>query len=533
MHRLRADRRHLLRLAAAAAGTLWLPRSAWSQPRITDNPFTLGVASGSPLPGSVVLWTRLVSTGLFGGSNLPDAAITVRWEVAHDAAFARVVQKGQAQALPELGHSVHVQAEGLDSGRGYFYRFMAGGDANQWVSATGHTSTLPAPDARPANLRLAYASCQRWEHGYFSAWRHVVADAPDAVVFLGDYIYEYPGALNAVRAGTGTWALTLDDYRKRYALYKGDADLQAAHAACPWFVVWDDHEVQNDYAGLSPGDSGPPVADFAARRAAAYQAYYEHMPLRASVLTRGLTGLASGAEMRIYGEARFGQLAALYLLDARQYRSPQACTRGGKPGSSNVDPATCAAWTDPARTMLGVEQERWLDDRLRANAGTGGWNLLGQSTLFGPRDFKPGAGAVFWNDGWDGYAPARRRLVDALQRHRVANPVLLGGDVHENWVGHVLADYADPSSPSVGVEFCGTGITSRSGGNARIAELLAENPHFVYADAERKGYGIVDIAPQQAGVSLRVVSDVTARQTDVQTLARFAVQAGKPRVERV
>ncbi len=528
-----SDRRALLRLAAAAAGTLWLPRSAWSQPRLSDDPFTLGVASGSPQPGSVVLWTRLLSAGPFGGSKLPDAAITVRWELAYDEAFARIVQRGQAQALPEFGHSVHVEVAGLDSDQRYFYRFMTGGDANQWVSATGRTRTLPAPEARPARWRLAYASCQRWEHGYFSAWRHVVADQPDAVVFLGDYIYEYPGALNPVRAGTGTWALTLDDYRKRYALYKGEAELQAAHAACPWFVVWDDHEVQNDYAGLAPGDSGPGVADFAARRAAAYQAYYEHMPLRASVLTRGLTGLGNGAEMRIYGQARFGQLAALHMLDARQYRSPQACTRGGKPGSSTVDPATCAGWTDPARTMLGLEQERWLDDQFRRHAGTAGWNLLGQSTLFGPRDFKPGAGALLWNDGWDGYAPARRRLVDALRRYRVSNPVFLGGDVHENWVGHVLADYADPASPSVGVEFCGTAITSRSGGNAKTAELLAENPHFVYADAERKGYGIADITPQQLSVSLRVVSDVSLRQTTIETLAQFAVQAGRSRVERV
>ncbi len=339
MHPSRTDRRHLLRLAAATAGTLCLPRSAWSQPRLRNNPFSLGVASGSPLHDSVVLWTRLVQTGLFGGSNLPDTPITVRWELAHDEAFARIAQKGQAQALPALGHSVHVEVGGLDSERSYFYRFMVGGDGNDWVSAPGRTRTLPAPDAKPAALRLAYASCQRWEHGYFGAWRHLVADQPDAVVFLGDYIYEYPGAVNAVRQGTGTWALTLDDYRKRYALYKGDADLQAAHAACPWFVVWDDHEVQNDYAGLTAGDSGPPVADFAARRAAAYQAFYEHMPLRASVLTRALAGLATGAEMRIYGQVRFGHLATMHLLDARQYRGPHACTRGGRPGSSTVDPS--------------------------------------------------------------------------------------------------------------------------------------------------------------------------------------------------
>ena len=526
------DRRHLLRLAAAGAGTLCLPRSAWSQPRLRDNPFALGVASGSPRHDGVVLWTRLLQPGLFGGSNLPDAPITVRWELAHDEAFTRIAHKGQAQAVPELAHSVHVEAAGLDSERHYFYRFMLGGEGNDWVSAVGRTRTLPAPDARTASLRLVYASCQRWEHGYFSAWRHAAAERPDAVVFLGDYIYEYPGSGNAVRAGSGSWAITLADYRKRYALYKGDADLQAAHAACPWFVTWDDHEVQNDYAGLVAGDSGPAVADFAARRAAAYQAFYEHMPLRANVLTRALAGLASGAEMRIYGQARFGQLATMHLLDARQYRSAQVCTRDGKPGSSTVDPAGCAGWTDPARSMLGSEQERWLGESFGRNAGDGAWNLLAQSTLFGPRDFKPGAGQNLWNDGWDGYAPARQRLIDALRKDRTANPVLLGGDVHENWVGHVLADYADPASPSVGVEFCGTSITSRSGGNARLAEHLAENPHFVFADAERKGYGVADLTPQQMTVSLRVVDDVTARDTKIQTLAKFAVQAGRPKVER-
>ena len=532
MHSPRPDRRHLLRQAAAAVCTLWLPRSAWSQPRLSGNPFTLGVASGSPLHDGVVLWTRLVHTGLFGGSNLPNTPITVRWELAHDEAFTRIAQKGQAQALPELGHSVHVEAAGLDSGRSYFYRFMVGGDGNDHVSMTGRTRTLPAPDAQPASLRLAYASCQRWEHGHFSAWRHLVADRPDAVVFLGDYVYEYPGAANAVRAGTGSWTLTLDDYRKRYAQYKGDADLQAAHAACPWFVAWDDHEVQNDYAGLTPGDSGPAVADFAARRVAAYQAYYEHMPLRASVLTRALAGLATSAEMRIYGQVRFGQLATMHLLDARQYRSPQACTREGKLGSSTVNPATCATWLDPARTMLGAQQEQWLADSLGRNAGEGGWNLLGQTSLFGPRDFKPGPGQSLWNDGWDGYAPARTRLVDALRKHRVANPVFLGGDVHENWVGHVLADYENPASASVGVEFCGTSISARSGGNAKTAERLAENPHFVFADGERKGYGIADITPQQVTVTLRVVSDVSAKDATIETLAKFAVAAGVPKVER-
>jgi alkaline phosphatase D len=236
--------------------------------------------------------------------------------------------------------------------------------------------------------------------------------------------------------------------------------------------------------------------------------------------------------MRLYGQVRLGQLATLSLLDARQYRSAHACTQGGHPGSSRVDPATCDAWSDPARSMLGAEQEAWLDERFARAAGEGGWTLLAQSTLFGPRDLRRGEGQSFWNDGWDGYAPARERLIGSLRKHRVANPVLLGGDLHENWVGHVRADDADGPRPNVGVEFCGTSISSRSGGNARMAELLAENPHFVFADAERKGYGLLELAPKQMSVALRVVDDVSARQSGIGTLATFAVQAGTSRIER-
>lgn len=527
-------RRHLLRLAAAGTATLWLPRAAQSQaaqPRLADTPFTLGVASGSPTADGVVLWTRLHLPGLFGGSALPDAPLAVRWELAHDERFARIAQQGVAQALPELAHSVHVELTGLAPDRVYFYRFMLGGPGNDWVSPTGRTRTLPAAEASPAAWRLAYASCQRWDHGFFTAWRHLVADAPDAVLFLGDYIYEYPGSAQAVRLPTGGWTLSLADYRQRHALHRGDADLQAAHAACPWFVVWDDHEVQNDYAGLTPGNAGPAVADFAARRAAAYQAFYEHMPLRASVLVRALAGLAEGAQMRIHGQVRIGRLATLGLLDGRQYKDAPVCTRGGGLGSSRVDPAACPVWDDPARSLLGAAQERWLHQALGQAQGST-WTILGQTSLFGPRDFRPGPGRSLWNDGWDGYPAARQRLVDSLRSQRVANPVLLGGDVHENWVGQVLADYGDAASAPVGVEFCGTSITSRANGQAQLAERLAENPHFVFADAERRGYGLAEFRPDRLEVQLRVVDDATARQTRIDTLAAFQVVAGRPWVER-
>ena len=526
------SRRNLIKAAGAAAGTLWLARSAWCQPRWPENPFSLGVASGDCTEDSAVLWTRLHAPGR-PSASWGAAPLTVRWEIAHDEQFHRLALSGQAQALPELAHSVHVEARGLEPGRWYFYRFMVG----EYTSPVGRTLTLPGADSALRTLRLAYASCQKWEDGYFSAWRHMRAEQPDGVVFLGDYIYEYPARGSRIRVPTGGWVLSLEDYRQRYALYRSDPDLAAMHAACPWWMTWDDHEVQNDYAGQQAGNSGffEPVAPggFAARRAAAYQAWYEHMPVRSSVLRASMAGLTQGAEMRIYQRVRFGRLADLYLLDARQYKDAQVCTKDGGLGSSTLNPVNCAPWLDPNRSLLGRDQERWLEQGLAGALQRGTrWNLIGQQTLLGPRDFKPGSGQALWNDGWDGYAAARTRLTSALAHHRVPNPVVLGGDVHENWVGQVKADYADPGSKDVGVEFCGTSISSRSGGNARLAERLAENPHFVYAEAERKGYGLLDFSPSGLATTLRVVEDVARPDSGIETLARFQVEAGQPVVQR-
>jgi alkaline phosphatase D len=526
------QRRRLLKVAAAAGATLWLARSAWSQPRWPENPFTLGVASGDSTEDSVVLWTRLHVPGR-SSASWGREPLTLRWEIAHDEQFRKLVHTGQTLALPELAHSVHLEVAGLEAGRWYFYRFMAG----DYVSPIGRTRTLPQADSEYDRLRLAFASCQKWEDGYFSAWRHLRADQPDGVIFLGDYIYEYPGRGSRIRVPKGGWVVDLDDYRQRYALYRSDPDLAAMHAACPWWMTWDDHEVQNDYAGLQAGNSGfsepAPSHGFASRRAAAYQAWYEHMPVRSSVLTAALDGLYSGAEMRIYQRVRFGRLAELYLLDARQYKDPQACTKGGALGSGFVNPAQCPSWQDASRSLLGQRQEQWLTQELAQARSRGAlWQMLGQQTLFGPRDFKSGAGQSLWNDGWDGYSAARTRLTAALHQNRVPNAVLLGGDVHENWVGHVKADYADPDSANVGVEFCGTSITSRSGGNARLADRLAENPHFVFADAERKGYGLLDLSPKGLSTTLRVVEDVTRSDSGIETLARFHVETGRSQLHR-
>ena len=516
---------------------MFLPHGAWSRPHFTFDPFSLGVASGSPESNSVVLWTRLAIPGL-PASSLGSDPVTVRWQVAHDDQFQRVVQSGQSTAHADLAHSVHVEVAGLEADRWYFYRFMAG-DA---ISPVGRTRTFPKPGAAVNRLRLGYASCQKWEDGYFTAWRHMREENLDAVMFLGDYIYEYPALQSKVRSPSGGWVLTLDDYRQRYALYKGEADLQAMHAACPWLMTWDDHEVQNDYAGLQPGYSSASdpsnPADFLTRRAAAYQAYYEHMPIRAATLAQGLGELVdairTGAGMRIHSRVPYGRLASLYLLDTRQHKDPQVCSRGGAPGSAMVDPATCAPWHNPQRSLLGAQQERWLfNEFAQSQSRETGWTVLGQSSLFGQRDFKVGPEQTLWNDGWDGYTGARTRLTDALRKQAVANPVLLGGNVHENWVGHVKADFADPRSASVGVEFCGTSITSRSGGNAKIPQRLAENPHFVFADAQAKGYGVVEFTPTRLTTTLRVVDDVTRPDTRIETLASFVVQSGRPVIEQV
>ncbi|HVZ43142.1 MAG TPA: alkaline phosphatase D family protein [Ramlibacter sp.] len=515
------DRRRLLQLAAASATTLWLPRSAWSQPRFSADPFALGVASGTPDATSAVLWTRLVAPE---GAE-PREPVTVRWEVAHDEAFTRIAASGQAQALPELAHSVHAEPGGLDPDRWYFYRFMTG----DWASPVARTRTLPAPDAAVQKLRLAYASCQRWEHGFFSAWRHLRAENPDAVVFLGDYIYEYGAGAPPVRPFAGGEATTLADYRARHALYKTDPDLKALHAVCPWFMTWDDHEVQNDYAGDEAGFPGA-ASDPRARRAAAYQAYYEHMPVRAGTLTRGVAGMQSGAEMRIYSRHRLGKLGDLYLLDARQYRDRQVCNPVDRHGSSSLDPAKCPEWEDPKRTFLGRAQEQWLDAQFAS--APGGWNLVGQSTLFGPRTLQGRLGPVRWNDGWDGYEAARRRFIESLRRNRVPNAVMLGGDVHENWVGHVKADYAQPASEPIGVEFCGTSITSHGGTQPLALDALARNPHFVFADAEHRGYGVVDVTPRALAVRLRGVERPERADSGILTLASFSVAAGVPRIER-
>jgi alkaline phosphatase D len=506
-------RRVLLGAAGALAVPLW-PHAARGASPLVDDPFTLGVASGEPVCDGFVIWTRLAPRPLEGG-GMPDTAVPVLWEVALDDQFRSVVRRGEMLAQPAWGHSVHVGVDGLAPGRTYWYRFRAGGAQ----SPAGRALTAPASGAPLGRLRFAYASCQHYEHGHYAAYRHLAADAPDLVLHLGDYIYESRSA-DPVRRHEAGEPYTLAEYRNRYARYKLDADLQAAHAAAPWIVTWDDHEVDNDYAGVHDQDGSPPEV-FARRCAAAYQAYWEHMPLRPAARP-------AGGRMRLYRRRAFGDLLAVHVLDTRQHRDDQACAPPGRRGGALV--RDCAALSDPARSLLGAAQERWLARSLRA--GGARWNVLAQSLMFAPLDQALGPGRAAWTDGWDGYRAARARLLEQLRDGAVANPVIVSGDIHSFWANEVHADPADPRSPVMASEFVGTSISSRGVDHAQFAQLLPENPHVRYFESRYRGYALAEFRADALEVALRAVDDARDPRSGVRTLARFRMEAGRPGLVR-
>jgi len=445
---------------------------------------------------------------------MPPAPVEVTWEVAHDEAFLKVVRKGQHVAVPQWAHSVHVEVRGLESGRWYWYRFHAGGA----VSPAGRARTAPAADAATNRLRFAFASCQHYEQGYFAAYRHMAAEDLDLVCHLGDYIYESSWGRTHVRSHDAPEPATLAEYRNRHALYRTDRDLQDAHAAFPWVMIWDDHEVQNDYADDRSQRLDDPQA-FLARRAAAYQAYYEHMPLPSWALPQG-------PAMRIYTRFGYGKLAQFHLLDGRQYRSHQVCPRPDRGGSNVVLSHECPELRDPRRSLLGMQQERWLEESLTQSGGR--WNIIAQQTLMAQADRLPGEGQQFWTDGWDGYPMARERLLTHIANHRPSNPVVIGGDVHMAVVADLKVNFDDPASPVVASEFVGTSISSQGPAQARLEAVRAENPHIKFGNSSRRGYTSMEITPQRCTANMRVISSVTDPRATLRTMARFAVEDGVP-----
>uniref|UniRef100_UPI000D3C76B4 alkaline phosphatase D family protein n=1 Tax=unclassified Variovorax TaxID=663243 RepID=UPI000D3C76B4 len=504
------SRRRLLGagLAAASLGHPFLRLHA--QPASREL-FTLGVASGVPRPDGFVLWTRLAPDPLQGG-GMGEAPVAVRWEVADDEGFKRIVAQGSAVAAAELAHSVHVEVQGLSPGRPYWYRFTANGVRSQ----AGRTRTAPADgDEGTQPVRFAVASCQHYEQGHYAAYRDMAAQPLDFVVHLGDYIYESSRSGPRVREHQGGIPTQLAGFRDRYALYKTDPHLQAAHAAFPWLVTWDDHEVANDYTG-DVSTRTPDAAQFLAIRAAAYQAWYEHMPVPASMRPRG-------ADATIYGRHRFGRMLDLLLTDGRQYRSHHVCLAG----RSASPLADCAERFAPERSLFGAAQEAWLARELAAPPAR--WTVLAQPTLLAEADRKRGAGHGYWMDGWDGYAAARARLFDGLAAHQAngGNPLVVSGDVHAFWAADLRRD---ESAGAIATEFVGGAITSEGPSAASVANMLAKNPHLRYGRADKRGYALMTLDARGAEVALRAVDDERQADSLVATMARFGVERGAPGV---
>jgi alkaline phosphatase D len=459
-----------------------------------DDPFGLGVASGDPAQDSVVLWTRL--------DPAPATPVPVRWELADDEQFSRLRARGEVLAEPAAAHSVHAVVPGLPAGARFFYRFQAAGH----TSRVGRTRTLPS-DARP--LRFVNTACQHFEHGFFAAWSHIARDAAlDFVLFNGDYIYEYAhrpvGTRGSVRAHEGGECITLADYRARYAQYRRDPDLAAAHAAHPFVVAFDDHEVENNWAGPHSEKPATDPADFAARRAAAFQAWYEHMPLRPAQRPQG-TALVAHRRLRL------GAHGWMHVLDTRSHRDDQPC------GDRLQHICEARARTDAQ--MLGAAQEAWLLDGARAP----GWHILAQQVFFAPRVFIDGRVSM---DSWDGYPAARARLVNGLEAAGVRNPVVLTGDTHRAWAVDI---------PGAGAEFACTSIASDGDGrewDANAPSILTINPHILMQHA-RRGWTRHTLTADGFSAEYWALSHVSRPGAEAAMVARFATRRDAPGVARI
>ncbi|MFC7216668.1 alkaline phosphatase D family protein [Streptomyces polyrhachis] len=525
-------RRSVIKAAAATAALAAVsspaPAAAAAGPA-----FLHGVASGDPLPDGVLLWTRVTpEPGAVPGSGL-GADTVVTWEVARDAAFAKVVARGSVTARAASDHTVKADVRGLRAATRYWYRFTAGAA----TSPVGRTRTAPALGSPVGGVRFGVVSCANWEAGYFASYRHLAARGDlDAVLHLGDYIYEYATGAYATTGGPvrphvpAHEILTLADYRARHGTYKTDADLRALHARHPLIAIWDDHEIANDaWSGGAQNHDPATEGDYAQRAAAGRQAYFEWMPVRPSV------------EGTTYRRLRFGKLADLHLLDLRSFRSQQADAASG-------------AVDDPERTITGRAQLDWLKSGLSASQAT--WQLVGNSVMISPLSFNglppallgplakllgiPAGGAPVLTDQWDGYTDDRRELLGHLDANAIRNTVFLTGDIHMAWANDVPARAAAPSSA---VEFVVTSVTSDN-----IDELLgvppqtlsvvasqavrAVNPHVKWVDMDSHGYGVLDLTAERSQMDYYVLSDKKSPAATSTWARSYRTLSGSQRIEQ-
>lgn len=506
-------------LAAPAVLTLARTLPAWAADTGAD-PFSGGVASGDPDPTGFVLWTRLQPTPLaFDGLGGMRAPAPVRWEVAADEGMRQIVASGRATATEAMGYSVHVEVSGLKPGRPYWYRFTAMG----FQSPIGRAVTAPAHTAMPDQLKFGFVSCSHYEVGWFSAYRHLAAEQPDLTFFLGDYIYEYsygPGRKDGIVRPHGVKeAATLAHYRQRYAQYRTDPDLQALHRASPCVATWDDHEVQNDYGGDVSQIVSTTPEQMRARRIAAYRAFYEAMPLRKARYDRG--------RLEINRKVRYGALAEFYVLDTRQHRSPMACMSAT---SRRAKVIACDERLDPRRSMLGMRQERWLYDQF-AKADTR-WNFVTQSLI--AASFKqraPDESLASWSDAWDGYPANRDRMIQAMDRTRLSNPVVLSGDIHSFWANQVAADPNQPTGRSVASEFVCTSITADNPPAQPFASVRADNPNVRFFERQCHGYASAVLSSKRMDVRFQTISDRLDPNATLSTLFAASVETGSTQIQ--
>ena len=498
----------LSRLAVLCAG---VPND-WRvlhRPRFADDPFALGVASGDPTSSGAVLWTRLAPRPFEPNGGMKGIRATVDWEVAEDDGFQRIVKRGRHTAAPELAYSVHAEVEGLAPDRWYAYRFRSG-DA---VSAVGRLRTTPAEGA-VSPLRFGVASCQNYEQGLFTALDHLARERCDLVTHLGDYIYEWGAREGAVRPHHGFEVQTLDQYRERYSQYKLDPALQAAHAACPWIVTWDDHEVDNNYANEMGENVWESAEQVRTRRAAAYQAWWEHQPVR-------VPRARSWADLDIRRTANWGALARFWVMDTRQYRDDQPCGDG-----SQMVP--CGEWADPARSLPGMAQEKWLSDGLGASRAR--WQVLAQQVMMAPFDDAVGPQTTRLHmDSWAGYPASRDRMLGAIAERAPNRTVVLTGDIHSNWVHELKSGFDRPDRPVVAAEFVGTSLSSGGDGDdawGSVAPAMADNPHLKWHSA-RRGYVVCDVNEREWISDFREVPFVTRPGASVRTSTRWRVEHGR------
>lgn len=473
-----------------------------------DYLFPLGVASGDPVSDGFVLWTRLAPRPLAADGGL-SAPVNVTWQVAEDENFARVIKAGQTVANNQWAHSVHVEVQGLLPLRQYYYRFIANGQN----SPTGRAKTSPMFGAPVDKLRFGIASCQHFEQGFFNCYNDMVAQDPDLIIHLGDYIYESSWGPQVRRQATAE-AITLTDYRRLHAQYKTDPALQAAHLQAPWLFIWDDHEVVNDYAGLND-ENYMPLEQMRARRAAAYKAYYEHMPVR-------LRSQPQGENMRLHDYFYYGNLMTMALTDGRQYRDDQACQTPDDGGAQMVN---CPELNDPSRSMFGKEQESWLMPSFLRSGAT--WEVLAQPTLFSrlfqkDRDGNPAS----WSDGWDGFPATRDMILQAAEQRKPKNFISIGGDMHSWWQADLKTDYRNPDSQTIGTEFVTTSVTSHSYAYSRFSKMLPDNPHIHFFDDRKRGYSLVDVTPESWTLEMKEMTSVYDPNAKAETRKKYVVENG-------